>query len=152
MGARANAAADAALPTSRRGFLQLASASLGLAGLTACTRQPLEKIVPYVQQPEEFVRKPLFYATAFEHGGYGTGVLVESHAGRPTKVEGNPDHPASQGATDLFAQASILGMYDPDRSQVVTNLGQVATWDRFALEIGKQIEAQKARAAPASAC
>jgi molybdopterin-containing oxidoreductase family iron-sulfur binding subunit len=138
-------AADAALPTSRRGFLQLASASLGLAGLTACTRQPLEKIVPYVQQPEEFVPgKPLFYATAFEHGGYGTGVLVESHAGRPTKIEGNPDHPASQGATDLFAQASILGMYDPDRSQVVTNLAQVATWDRFVLEVGKQIEAQKA--------
>lgn len=137
---------DAAVgETSRRSFLQLAGASLALGGLTACTRQPLEKIVPYVQQPEEFVPgKPLYYATAFAAGGYGTGLLVETHGGRPTKVEGNPEHPSSLGATDLFAQASILGLYDPDRSQTVTHLGQVSTWDRFAVDINRQLQAQKA--------
>src|SRR5881397_4355875 len=103
----------------RRRFLQLASASLGLAGLTACTRQPLEKIVPYVKQPEEIVPgRPLFFATARTLGGYSLGTLVESHEGRPTKVEGNPEHPASLGATDPFAQASALTLYDPDRSKV----------------------------------
>ncbi len=68
--------------------------------------------------------KPRYYASAFLLGGYATGVLVESHLGRPTKIEGNPDHPASLGATDAFAQASILGLYDPDRSQVITELGR----------------------------
>src|SRR5262245_26744568 len=83
---------------------QLAGASLGLAGLTACTRQPLEKIVPYVKQPEELVPgRPLFFATARTLGGYALGTIVESHEGRPTKVEGNPGHPSSLGATDPFA-------------------------------------------------
>ena len=104
---------------SRRRFLQLSSASLALAGLTACTRQPLEKIVPYVKQPEELVPGvPLYFATAATLGGYATGVLVESHMGRPTKIEGNPEHPASLGATDALTQAAILGLYDPDRSQI----------------------------------
>ncbi len=116
----------------RRRFLQLAGASLALGGLTACTRQPLEKIVPYVDQPEILVPgQPLYYATSFVHGGYATGLLAESHMGRPTKVEGNPDHPAGTGATDLFAQASILGLYDPDRSQVVRELGRIRTWDGY---------------------
>ena len=89
-------------------------ASLALAGVTACTRQPAEKIVPYVRQPEEIIPgKPLFFATAMPLGGVATGLLVESHEGRPTKVEGNPDHPASLGATDVFAQAAVLGLYDP---------------------------------------
>ncbi|HEX6862410.1 MAG TPA: TAT-variant-translocated molybdopterin oxidoreductase, partial [Thermoanaerobaculia bacterium] len=92
---------------SRRRFLQLSSASLALAGLTGCTKQPIEKIVPYVRQPEQIIPgKPLFFATALTLAGYATGVLAESHEGRPTKVEGNPDHPASLGATDVFAQAS----------------------------------------------
>src|SRR5262245_48449349 len=87
----------------RRRVLQLLGASLGLAGLTACTKQPPEKIVPYVRAPEEFIPgKPLFYSTAWIQSGMATGVLVESHMGRPTKVEGNPDHPASLGATDSF--------------------------------------------------
>ena len=91
-------------------------ASLALAGVTACTRQPAEKIVPYVRQPEELVPgKPLFFATAMTLGGVATGLLVESHEGRPTKIEGNPLHPGSLGATDVFAQAAILGLYDPDR-------------------------------------
>ena len=81
-------------------------ASLTLAGVSACTRQPQEAIVPYVRQPEELVPgKPLFYATAMPFAGAGIGLLVENHEGRPTKIEGNPDHPTSRGATDLFAQA-----------------------------------------------
>ena len=107
-------------------------ASLALAGVTACTRQPAEKIVPYVRQPEEIVPgKPLFYATAMPLGGVATGLLVESHEGRPTKIEGNPLHPGSLGATDVFAQAAILGLYDPDRSQTLTNLGEIRPWSAF---------------------
>ena len=102
---------------SRRNFLQLAAASLGLAGLTACTRQPIEKIVPYVRQAEEFLPgKPILFATSMALSGVATGLLIESHNGRPTKVEGHPEHPASLGATDAVTQASVLGLYDPDRS------------------------------------
>src|SRR4029453_17138433 len=90
-------------PVGRRSFLKLMSASMALAGVTACTVQPQELIVPYVRQPEEEISgKPLFFATAMTLGGVGSGLLVESHEGRPTKIEGNPDHPASKGATDLF--------------------------------------------------
>src|SRR5918995_1958847 len=104
-------------PVGRRNFLKLMGASLALAGVSACTRQPDEIIVPYVRQPEEIIPgKPLFYATAMPFAGAGLGLLVESHEGRPTKIEGNPDHPASRGATDLFAQAAVLNLYDPDRS------------------------------------
>ena len=107
-------------------------ASLALAGVTACTRQPPEKIVPYVRQPEELVPgKPLFFATAMPLGGVATGLLVESHEGRPTKIEGNPDHPGSLGATDVFAQAAVLGLYDPDRSQTLTNVGEIRPWAAF---------------------
>src|SRR5579883_562344 len=89
----------------RRDALKLMGASAALAGLSACTKLPTQKIVPYVRPPEEVVPgKPLFYATAMPLGGFAAGVLVESHMGRPTKVEGNPDHPASLGATDAFAQ------------------------------------------------
>ncbi len=127
---------------SRRGFLELSAASLALAGLSACTRQPAESIVPYVKQPEDIVPgKPLFYATAHEVGGYGQALLVEAHMGRPTKVEGNPEHPASLGATDAFSQAAILGLYDPDRSQVVTKLGRVSTWSAFVDELKARLPA-----------
>lgn len=116
----------------RRKFLSLAGASMGLAGLTACTKQPGEKIIPYVRQPEELVPgKALFFATSMGLGGYARALLAESHMGRPTKVEGNPEHPASLGSSDLMAQASVLGLYDPDRSQVVTHLGKIATWTAF---------------------
>ncbi len=126
----------------RRKFLQLAGASLALGGLTACTKQPPEKIVPYVDQPEILVPgKPLSYATSYSRGGFATGLLAESHMGRPTKVEGNPDHPMGTGATDLFAQASVLGLYDPDRSQVVRELGRIRTWGGYLEATGKAIEA-----------
>src|SRR5438876_1277129 len=115
----------------RRDFVKLMSASVAFAGLTACNR-PAEKIVPYVKQPENLIPgKPLFFASAMPLGGFGTGVLVESHMGRPTKIEGNPDHPSSLGATNAFMQASILGLYDPDRSQVVRHLGEISTWTDF---------------------
>jgi molybdopterin-containing oxidoreductase family iron-sulfur binding subunit len=119
-------------PIGRRRFLQLMGASLALAGVSGCVVQPEEKIVPYVRAPENVVPgKPLYFATAAVHEGFGSGILVESHMGRPTKVEGNPDHPESQGATDLFAQASVLTLYDPDRSQVITRNGRVSTWSDF---------------------
>ncbi|MEZ5421033.1 MAG: TAT-variant-translocated molybdopterin oxidoreductase, partial [Vicinamibacterales bacterium] len=132
-------------PVGRRGVLKLMSASLALAGVTACTVQPDEFIVPYVRQPEEIVPgKPLFFATAMSLGGVATGLLVESHEGRPTKIEGNPDHPASQGGTDLFAQASILTLYDPDRSNTITELGQVRAWSSFIASIRGALSAQAA--------
>ena len=131
-------------PVGRRGFLKLMGASMALAGVSACTRQPDEAIVPYVRQPEELVPgKPLFYATAMPFAGSGVGLLVESHEGRPTKVEGNPDHPSSLGATDLFAQASILDLYDPDRAQVLTHLGEVRPFDAFAAAIRQVLGAQQ---------
>src|SRR6476469_7717585 len=132
-------------PVGRRGFLKLMSASLALAGVSACTRQPTEELVPYVRQPEEVVPgKPLFYATAMPMNGAGAGLLVESHEGRPTKVEGNPDHPSSRGATDLFAQASILGLYDPDRSRNITNLGDIRPFSAFSSAMQGPLQAQEA--------
>ncbi len=131
---------------SRRNFLRLSAASLGLAGLTACTRQPIERIVPYVRQPEEILPgRPLFFATAALSGGYATGVLAESHEGRPTKLEGNPEHPASLGATDAITQASVLNLYDPDRSQSVLNLGRIASWESLVGALGAAMSAQSAK-------
>ncbi len=122
----------------RRTFLKIMGASMALAGLTACTATNPEKIVPYVQAPEEIIPgEPLFYATAFPMGGYGMGVLVETHEGRPTKIEGNENHPASLGATDLFAQASILDLYDPDRSRQPTRKGLMKSWADFTAELSE---------------
>ncbi|MFY9724874.1 MAG: TAT-variant-translocated molybdopterin oxidoreductase, partial [Bryobacteraceae bacterium] len=116
----------------RRNFLKMMGASLALAGLTACTRQPTEHIMPYVRQPEELIPgRPLFYATAMTLGGVANGVLVESHEGRPTKVEGNPEHPATLGALDAFGQASVLQLYDPDRSRTATEDGDIRSWADF---------------------
>jgi len=131
-------------PAGRRQFLKLMGASLALAGLTACTRQPKETIMPYVRAPEEIVPgKPLFFATAMPVRGMAQGVLVESHMGRPTKVEGNPEHPASLGATDVFAQASVLTLYDPDRSQTITHLGEISSWSAFVGEIRERLSTQR---------
>jgi MoCo/4Fe-4S cofactor protein with predicted Tat translocation signal len=131
--------------TSRRDFLKLMSASLALAGLSACTKQPVEPIVPYVRQPEELtLGKPLFFATANTVGGYAVPVLAESHEGRPTKIEGNPQHPATLGGTDVFSQASVLSLYDPDRSQVVMLDNEMRTWGAFVGSIANPLAAQKA--------
>jgi molybdopterin-containing oxidoreductase family iron-sulfur binding subunit len=116
----------------RRDFLKLMAASLAFAGLSGCGRAPEQHIVPYVKQPDGLVLgKPQFYATAMPFGADAIGLLVESHEGRPTKIEGNPDHPSSLGATNAFAQASVLNLYDPDRAQTVTNLGEIKTWSQF---------------------
>jgi molybdopterin-containing oxidoreductase family iron-sulfur binding subunit len=119
-------------PASRRHFLRLMGASLALAGVGGCAFQPPESIVPYVKAPEEVIPgRPLFFATAAPSEGFAVGILVESHEGRPTKIEGNPDHPASLGSADPTVLASILDLYDPDRSRVVTHNGRVSTWDDF---------------------
>jgi MoCo/4Fe-4S cofactor protein with predicted Tat translocation signal len=128
---------DGAEGVNRRDVLKVMAASAAMAGLGACTKLPTEKIVPYVRPPEEIIPgRPLFYATSIPQSGVAAGVLVESHMGRPTKMEGNPEHPGSLGGTDAFTQASILNLYDPDRSQVVLHEGRVSTWEDFAAAIG----------------
>lgn len=101
---------------SRRTLLKLMAASFGLAGLTACSR-PVERILPAAKGVEGVVPgKATYYATAMSLAGSAVGLLAESHDGRPTKLEGNGLHPGSRGAASAFAQASVLGLYDPDRS------------------------------------
>jgi MoCo/4Fe-4S cofactor protein with predicted Tat translocation signal len=131
-------------PVERRTFLKLMGASLALAGLSGCVIQPPEKVIPYVKQPEEETPgKGLYFATAFSLGGIATPVLVRSNEGRPTKIEGNPDHPNNRSgpndkgssATDIFSQASILTLYDPDRSQTPLFRGETRPWPAFVAEI-----------------
>src|ERR1700686_1972986 len=130
---------------SRRGFLKVMGASMALAGMTGCVKLPQEPIVPYVRQPEDVIPgRPMFYATAMTLRGYASPILVESHLGRPTKIEGNDRHPASLGGADIFAQASILGMYDPDRSQSVTLMGDQRSWQSFLTATRGPLSAQKA--------
>ncbi len=128
----------------RRDFLKLLGASLALGGLSACARppQPHEKIVPYVRAPEDLVPgRPEFYATALLDGGYAEGVLAESHQGRPTRVEGNPDHPASLGAVHAIGSASVLSLYDPDRSQQILQDGAPRSWAQFAAAVAERLAA-----------
>jgi molybdopterin-containing oxidoreductase family iron-sulfur binding subunit len=132
--------------TDRREFLRLMGGSLALAGLAGCTRQPDERILPYAKHPEASVPGlPRYFATAFSAGGPALGLLVESHEGRPTKIEGNPDHPASLGASDAIAQAQILSLYDPDRSRVVLREGGIDTWARFFGELDERRRLHEAR-------
>ncbi|MEM9663886.1 MAG: TAT-variant-translocated molybdopterin oxidoreductase [Bacteroidota bacterium] len=124
-------ALDPPTSTSRRQFMQLMGASMALAGLTAC-RRPVEKILPYSRKPEEVIPGvPLHYATSMPFRGDLKGILVTSHEGRPTKAEGNPEHPSTQGTAGLWAQASVLNLYDPDRSQVVLREGEESSWTDF---------------------
>jgi molybdopterin-containing oxidoreductase family iron-sulfur binding subunit len=121
---------------SRRGFLKLLGASMALAGLDGCTRMPGEHILPWVHQPPELTPGvPLHYATSMSLDGYATGLIVEAHEGRPTKIEGNPAHPASLGATGVLEQASLLQLYDPDRARHVRHGGTRATWEQFVAEL-----------------
>jgi molybdopterin-containing oxidoreductase family iron-sulfur binding subunit len=116
----------------RRQFMMLSGASLALAGLAGCRWQPQAKIVPYIKAPEDIVHgKQLFYATSMPMGGYGRGLLVESNEGRPTKIEGNPDHPATLGSSDIFMQAATLTLYDPDRLRNVQSGNDISTWETF---------------------
>jgi MoCo/4Fe-4S cofactor protein with predicted Tat translocation signal len=118
---------------SRRNMLKIMAASFGLAGLTACHR-PVEHILPYAKAVEDLIPgAPYFYSTVVSLGGQATGLLVETHDGRPTKIEGNPDHPWSLGAATAMQQASILGLYDPDRSSRFLEAGKETkkSWPEF---------------------
>lgn len=148
-------------PLERRTFIKLMGASLALAGLSGCVFQPPEKIVPYVTQPEGYLPgRPLFFATAFPQLGVATPILVRSNDGRPTKIEGNPDHPNNRptefppndpvrdprgsSATDIFSQAAILSLYDPDRSPTITFRESIRTWTTFVGEMRTVLDGQRA--------
>src|SRR5882762_257387 len=140
-------------PFERRTFLKLMGASLALAGLSGCAFQPAEKVVPNVKQSEDSVPgKALFFATASSLGGIATPLLARSNDGRPTKLEGNPDHPNSRNgdpndrgssATDIFSQASVLSLYDPDRSQIPLYREESRTWATFVGEIRTALDEQR---------
>src|SRR5437763_12789741 len=130
-------------PVERRTFLKLMGASLALAGLSGCVIQPPEKVIPYVKQPEEETPgKGLFFATAYSLGGIATPLLVRSTEGRPTNDDGNNDNSSNAGgtATDIFSQASILTLYDPDRSQTPLYRGETRAWTSFVAEIRELID------------
>jgi MoCo/4Fe-4S cofactor protein with predicted Tat translocation signal len=120
-------------PVSRRGFMKLMGASMALAGLAGCAKQPDEPIFPYVKQPEDLVLgKPNYFATSFPFVTGAVPVLVKSDQYRPIKVDGNPEHPYNQGSSDVFTQGTLLDLYDPDRSQHVTYMGEPREWAEFA--------------------
>jgi MoCo/4Fe-4S cofactor protein with predicted Tat translocation signal len=130
---------------SRRNFIKIMGASLALAGLSGCVIQPAEKIVPYVRDNEEIIPgKSLFYATSMTLGGVAVGLLARSYEGRPVKIEGNPEHPGSLGATHAFAQAALLNMYDPDRSQQILSRGTPSSWQNFVTDLRGMIEENRA--------
>ena len=113
-------------PVSRRGFLKVMGASLALAGLSGCTKQPDEPIYPYVKEPEDLVLgRPVYFATAMPFNTGAVPLLVKSDAYRPIKLDGNPDHPVNRGTSDPLTQGSLLDLYDPDRSQRVICRGEV---------------------------
>ena len=128
----------------RREMIMLLGASLSLAGLAGC-RRPAEEIVPYVTAPEEAVPGiPRYYATTMPFRRSAYGLIVESHEGRPTKVEGNPSHPSTLGASSSRVQASVLGLYDPDRSQAVRLKGEPKPWTDFVTAWGELTKAHAA--------
>ncbi|MCF7806996.1 MAG: TAT-variant-translocated molybdopterin oxidoreductase [Candidatus Marinimicrobia bacterium] len=127
-------------PVSRRKFLSLMGASMALAGLTSC-RRPVEKIIPYVVKPEEIIPgKPQYYATNMPFGTQSFGLLVESHEGRPTKIEGNKNHPGTGGASNVFMQAEMLNLYDPDRSKLILKNGRASSWRAFTAVMKNELE------------
>ncbi len=117
----------------RRRFLQLMAASMALGGLSACGTEPEPRqLLPYVTEPENIIPgRNRYYTSATTQDGYAAGVLVAHQMGRPIKIEGNPDHPASLGAASAIMQASILELYDPRRAQDIIGAGQIATWPGF---------------------
>jgi molybdopterin-containing oxidoreductase family iron-sulfur binding subunit len=126
----------------RRDMMMLLGASLSLAGVTGCIRRPVEEIVPFVTAPEDTLPGiPRSYATTMPFRRSAYGLIVESHEGRPTKVEGNPSHPATLGASSSLVQASVLGLYDPDRSQSITLKGARKSWSEFVTAWGELAKA-----------
>ncbi|MGK4004081.1 TAT-variant-translocated molybdopterin oxidoreductase [Sorangium sp. So ce1036] len=122
---------------SRRSWLKLLGASMALAGVSGCSARPADKIVPYVRTPPEVTPGILrYYATSLELDGFATGVLVENHEGRPTKIEGNPEHPASLGSTGVHEQAAVLGLYDQHRARAARRGVTPAAWQAFVAQFG----------------
>ena len=131
-------------PVSRRGFLKLMSASMALAGLAGCTKQPDEPIYPYVKAPEDLVLgKPMYFATAHPFVTGAVPLLVKSDEFRPIKVDGNPEHAYNHGSSDPFSQGTLLGLYDPDRSQRVLYRGETRDWAEFAQALQLKAAATK---------
>ncbi len=131
-------------PVSRRGFLKVMGASLALAGLAGCTKQPEEAIYPYIKQPEDLVLgKPMYFATAHPFSTGGVPLLVKSDEFRPIKLDGNPEHTYNLGASDPFTQGTLLDLYDPDRSQHVTYRGENREWAEFAEALRQKVAASK---------
>ncbi len=134
-------------PVTRRRFLTLSGASVALAAAAGCnpSLKPAsqKKIIPYVKKPEAIVPGvPLFFPTALTLGGVAVGVLVKTVEGRPIKVEGNPAHPGSLGSTDVLAQATMLSVYDPERSKGITEKGQPSTWDKVQTALKAVVDSQ----------
>jgi molybdopterin-containing oxidoreductase family iron-sulfur binding subunit len=130
---------------SRRDFLKLMGAGISMMFFAGC-RKPTDLIFPYNETPEHVVPgKPLFYATALPFTGYAQGALIQTHEGKPTKVEGNPQHPDSLGASDVFMLAEMLNLYDPDRSQAVMNAGIISSWDSFLRMLRTKLQDQQAK-------
>ena len=131
-------------PVSRRGFMKLMGASMALAGLAGCTKQPDEPIYPYVKQPEDLILgKPMYFATAHPFVTGAVPLLVKSDQFRPIKIDGNPEHPYNQGSSDPFTQGTLLDLYDPDRSKHVTFRGEDREWAEFAQEFRLKVAASK---------
>jgi molybdopterin-containing oxidoreductase family iron-sulfur binding subunit len=131
-------------PVSRRGFMKLMGASLALAGLAGCTKQPDEPIYAYVKQPEDLILgKPNYFATAHPFVTGAVPLLVKSDQYRPIKIDGNPEHPYNLGSSDPFTQATLLDLYDPDRSQHVTYRGENREWAEFALALRAKVASTK---------
>ena len=131
-------------PVSRRGFMKLMGASLALAGLAGCTKQPDEPIYPYTKAPEDLILgKPMYFATAHPFVTGAVPLLVKSDQFRPIKIDGNPEHPYNQGSSDPFTQGTLLDLYDPDRSQHVTYRGENREWAEFAQELRLKVAGTK---------
>jgi Fe-S-cluster-containing dehydrogenase component/anaerobic selenocysteine-containing dehydrogenase len=133
------APSDEALFLSRRGLLGAMAATFAVVGAEGC-RRPLERVVPYTRMPEDVIPGvPSHYATVMQRRGDALGLVIESHEGRPTKIEGNEGHPSSFGGADLIAQASILELYDPERSTSPRKGGIAASWDDFESDLGAKL-------------
>ncbi|HEX7557326.1 MAG TPA: TAT-variant-translocated molybdopterin oxidoreductase, partial [Leptolinea sp.] len=125
---------------SRRDFIKLLGASLALAGMTACVPEQVTKILPYSKPPEELVpAKPIYYASSMVQDGYAKGVLIKTTMGRPIKIDGNPSHPGNLGATDVFMQASLIELYDPERPKQIMQGTSPKTWQDFTSSIGPAV-------------
>jgi MoCo/4Fe-4S cofactor protein with predicted Tat translocation signal len=128
-----SSAAEWVDPVSRRGFLKVMGASMALAGLAGCTKQPDEPVFPYIKQPEDLVLgKPMYFATASPFAAGAVPTLVKADQFRPIKIDGNPEHSYNRGSSDVFTQGLLLDLYDPDRSKRVTYQGENREWSEFA--------------------